>query len=81
MTQNCKPSAILPFDQSADHSSVPTKFRTAVPRPSRVAERRARSSFAWTVASTVGMLDSVGIALIPQSSNLFVRLARGIRSQ
>ena len=32
MTQNCKPSAILPFDQSADHSSVPAKFRTAVPQ-------------------------------------------------
>ena len=28
MTQNCKPSAFLPFDQSADHSSVPAYFRT-----------------------------------------------------
>ena len=32
MTQKRKPSAILPFDQSADHSSVPAKFRTAVPQ-------------------------------------------------
>jgi hypothetical protein len=28
VTQNCKPSAFLPFDQSADHSSVPANFRT-----------------------------------------------------
>ena len=28
MTQNCKSSAFLPFDQSADHSSVPANFRT-----------------------------------------------------
>jgi hypothetical protein len=28
VTQNCKSSAFLPFDQSADHSSVPANFRT-----------------------------------------------------
>jgi hypothetical protein len=28
VTQNCKPSAFLPLDQSADHSSVPANFRT-----------------------------------------------------
>jgi hypothetical protein len=50
MTQNCKPSAILPFDQSAEHFSVPARFRTAVPwisgqRRPRGEHRARRHSF------------------------------------
>jgi hypothetical protein len=47
VTQNVKPSAILAFDQGADHSSVPAKFRTAVPRISdqrRPSGRRVSTS-------------------------------------
>ena len=73
MTQNCKPSAILPFDQSADHSSVPAKFRTAVPPIS------GRGGHHGRLANP--HVDARPIALISQSNNLFVRLARGIRSQ
>ena len=61
MTQNCKPSAILPFDQSADHSSVPAKFRTAVPRISgqrRPSGRRVSASL-LTAAGTMAALRSL----------------------
>ena len=56
MTQNCKPSAILPFDQSADHSSVPAKFRTAVPQ---ISGRGGRSASRLTARGTCAALTRV----------------------
>jgi soluble lytic murein transglycosylase-like protein len=61
VTQNCKPSGIHPFDQSADHSSVPAKFRIAVPRISGQrppSGRRVSASF-LTAAGTMAALRSL----------------------
>jgi hypothetical protein len=84
VTQNCKPSALLPFDQSADHSSLPAKFRTPCRRLLAGGERQCfaldgRGGNYGSLA--IPQVDARPIALIPQSSNLFVGLARGIRSQ
>jgi len=59
--QNRKPSASPLFGQSAEHSSVPAKFRTAVPQigcPGRPSRRRVSASL-LTAASTMAALRAL----------------------
>jgi hypothetical protein len=84
VTQNCKSSAA--FRSTKVRTIPPSRLSFAPPCRRLVAEAAVSASLLPAAAGTMAALRTLRSmldlsVLIPQSSNLFVRLARGIRSQ